>query len=393
MTNNNISFLSHTVNFRLAREQQDVDKCEGFVLNIFKVSFCSLGLWSHQAWNFIPRVLVFVICVYQAVYDFYVVLGCHGFDCSFLQNSTDSKKPSHHKDDRQIANAVYTIVSLAAVVSYVLFIVCFVVARRKDSALVAPCESLKHDLETPNVWCLYFAFVIITVLYLTSVAMFYAIIWKHQPRNSYFDILATGVGMQLLAQWTAITTCHVFAVSSFTLGTFAQDAYRLIQNDRNRTLDDVIRIHEDLCTVVFNTVSAYSMWFVVHWFTYGVGIVLSVIYISKELLSRNKYGTETINLVYLGLFFVCHLYLFLLPCLFAARITNSCTGIYENINCTTSDDWNEGHPFRDRDNIAWFISYAKDRRCGFKVGRITFNTSLAWLSFFFGLTGLLYHFF
>ena len=164
------------IQLRLGRDQQDDDKCKGFVLNIFKVSFCSLGLWSHQAWNFIPRVLVSAICVYQAVYDFYVVLGCHGFDCSFLQNSTDSKKPSHHKEDRQIANAVYTVVSLAAVVSYVLFIVCFVVARRKDSALVAPSESLKEDLETPNVWCLCFAFFIITVLYLTSVAMFYAII-------------------------------------------------------------------------------------------------------------------------------------------------------------------------------------------------------------------------
>ena len=74
------------IQLRLGRDQQDDDKCKGFVLNIFKVSFCSLGLWSHQAWNFIPRVLVSAICVYQAVYDFYVVLGCHGFDCSFLQN-------------------------------------------------------------------------------------------------------------------------------------------------------------------------------------------------------------------------------------------------------------------------------------------------------------------
>jgi len=204
--------------FRPGREQQNFDKCAGFVLNVFKVSFCSLGLWSHQAWNFVPRVLVIAICVYQAVYDFYVVLGCHGFDCSFLQNATDPKKPSHRKEDRQLANAVYTIVSLAAVLSYVLFIVSFIVARSKDSALVAPSESLKEDLETPNVWCLYFAFVIITVLYLTSVFMFYAIIWNSQPRNSYFNILASGVGMQLLAQWTAITTCHVFAVSSFTLG-------------------------------------------------------------------------------------------------------------------------------------------------------------------------------
>ncbi|KAL9983359.1 hypothetical protein ACROYT_G005518 [Oculina patagonica] len=206
-------------------------------------------------------------------------------------------------------------------------------------------------------------------------------------------VLATGVGAQLLAQWTAITTCHVFAVSSFTLGTVAQDAYRLIRDVQDGTLDDVIRIHEDLCTIVFNTVSAYSVWFVLHWFTYGVGVVLSVIYISKELLYRSKYGTHTINLVYLGLFFLCHLYLFLLPCMFAANITSNCTGVYEKINCTTSNDWNEGHPFRDRRNISLFISYAKDRRCGFKVGRITFNTSLAWLSIFFGLTGLLYHFF
>ena len=113
----------------------------------------------------------------------------------------------------------------------------------------------------------------------------------------------------------------------YTPGTFAQDAFRHIQNlEQNNTLDDVIDIYENLCTVVFNTVSAYSVWFVVHWFSYGAGVVLSVIYISKEFLERNKYGTRTLNLVYLGLFFVCHVYLFLLPCMFAARITNSCSG-------------------------------------------------------------------
>ena len=68
-------------------------------------------------------------------------------------------------------------------------------------------------------------------------------------------------------------------------------------------------------------------------------------------------------------------------------------GVYEKINRTTSADWSERHPFKDRHNIALFTSYAKDRQCGFKIGRITFNTSLAWLSFFFGLTGLLFHFF
>ena len=202
-------------NFRIGREEKDTDKFTGFALTVFKVCFCSLGLWGHQAWNYIPRVLVSAICVYQAVYDFYVVLGCRGFDCGFLQNSTD-KKP-HHKDDRKIANAVYTIASLAAVISYLLFIACFIVAKRKSSALVPPSESMVNDLDGKVVLWLFFAFLAITMFHLFSIAVFYAIIWR-QPRNSYFDILATGVGAQFFAHWTGITTCHVFAVSAFALG-------------------------------------------------------------------------------------------------------------------------------------------------------------------------------
>ena len=131
---------------RRNRQPQDVNGCYRCLLKIVKITFCTLGLWSHRAWNYIPRVLVGLICIYQAVYDFYVVLGCHGFDCSFLQNSTDSKKPSHHKDDRGVANAVYTIGSLAAVISYLFFIRCFIVAKQKNSAMVAPSDLLMEDL-------------------------------------------------------------------------------------------------------------------------------------------------------------------------------------------------------------------------------------------------------
>ena len=129
-------------------------------------------------------------------------------------------RPSHHKDDREIANALYTIVSVAAVISYFLFIGCFIATRRNTYvALITPSESLdanNNDLDKKNVHCLCFAFTVITTLFLCSVAVFYAIICS-QPRNSFFDILATGVGAQFFAQWTAITTCHVFAVSSFAL--------------------------------------------------------------------------------------------------------------------------------------------------------------------------------
>ena len=207
--------------FRSGRATLRRSKCDNLVMAIFKICFCSLGLWGHQLCNYIPRVLVGAIVVYQAVYDFYVVLGCPGFDCGFLQNSTDKNKTSHHKDDRKIANAVYTIFTVAAVISYFLFIGCFIATRRNTYvALITPSESLdanNNDLDKKNVCCLCFAFTVITTLFLCSVALFYAIIWKSQPRNSFFDTLATGVGAQFFAQWTAITTCHVFAVSSFAL--------------------------------------------------------------------------------------------------------------------------------------------------------------------------------
>lgn len=379
-----------TGSLRLGRELQEAGKLTKFVHCVFKFFFGSLGLWGNQAWNYIPRVAVSVICIYQAVYDFYVVVGCPGFDCGFLQNSTD-KNHSHHKDDRQIANTVYTIASVGAVLSYSLFICCFMRAKRKDCALVPPVDNMADDLHEKDAWklCLYFSF--ISAFYLCSVVVFYAIVWG-QKRGTFFDILTTGVAAQFFAQWTAITTCHVFAVSAYSLGTFAKDAHRQIQNLQNGTLDDIIRIHENLCTVVFNTVSVYKLWFVLHWTTYGADVILSVIYLSMEFHSRTKYDTPVLNLIYVCLFFVCHLYLFLVPCIFAARITSCCTSVYEKINFTTSADWDEGHPFQDRRVLALFISYAKDRQCGFKIGRIRFNTSLAWLSFFFGLTGLLYHF-
>ena len=109
-------------------------------------------------------------------------------------------------------------------------------------------------------------------------------------------------------------------------GTFSQDAFRLIQAVQNGTLNEIIRIHEDLCSVVFSTVSAYSVWFVLHWFTYGASVVLTVIYITEEVHGRTKYHTHTIEFVFLGLILVCVLYQFLFPCFCAARMTSNCTG-------------------------------------------------------------------
>lgn len=107
-----------------------------------------------------------------------------------------------------------------------------------------------------------------------------------------------------------------------------EDALRIIRGLQDGTLDDVIRIHEDLCTVVFSTVSAYSVWFVIHWFTYAAGVLLFIVWVSTEVeqLLRNGIGIPTVVLVYDGFILFCLVYLFLLPCVCAARITSGCAG-------------------------------------------------------------------
>ncbi|XP_078358409.1 uncharacterized protein LOC144643123 isoform X4 [Oculina patagonica] len=322
-----------------------------------------------------------------------IVLDCPIFDCNFYQrhNTTVYGIKVDGKDFSETVDVRETTFSLAALVSYLVMIGCFIAAKSKDSALAGPSALMMEDIPRKDAFLLFVAFVFITVTFLGASATISVMTTHGLVVNGWSVVFAAAV---ILSFWASINTCHVFAISSFACGSLAQNTIRRIQDVQNGTLDDIIKIHEDLCTVVFNTVSAYSVWFVVHWFTYGAGAVVAVIYISEESISRAKYHTHAMEFVFLGLLLVCVLYLFVFPCACAARITSNCAGIYEKINCTTSEDWPaQGHPFKDRRNISLFISYAKDRHCGFKVGRITFNTSLAWLSFFFGLTGLLYHFF
>lgn len=107
-------------------------------------------------------------------------------------------------------------------------------------------------------------------------------------------------------------------------GTLTEDTIRRIKNIQNGTLDGIIKIHEDLCTVVSNTASAYSVWFVLHWFTYGASVLFGAICIYTQLEGTKKtrekcVGDHAVLIVILT-------YLFLLPCVYAARITSRCAG-------------------------------------------------------------------
>lgn len=195
------------LHFRLGREPQQASRCTRFILSVFKVTFCSLGLWGHQAWNYIPRIAFSAISLFQTVLWLSEDIGCPGFDCSFNQHFNVTP----HKDDR-IGRTCYTIFSLAALLSYVVFIGCFLIARRKDSATVSPSESME-DIQRTDIVLLFLAFVFVMVSFSASLALYYI-----KPSTIHIKVEEVATAVAFVAHWASANTCHVFAVSSFALG-------------------------------------------------------------------------------------------------------------------------------------------------------------------------------
>ena len=86
--------------------------------------------------------------------------------------------------------------------------------------------------------------------------------------------------------------------------------------------------------------------------------------------------------------FVLNFSIFLVPCVYASRVTWKCNDLLSKVNNMSSGDWNEGHPFRERATVNQFIYYAERSKCGFKIGKVTFGSSGTWISVFLGLLGL-----
>lgn len=204
------------LHFRQGRQSQNAGRrsvCSGLILPVFKVFFCSLGLWGHRKWNYIPRVLFVVICITQAGYQISFDCRCPYFD--FYQKVINQK---YHKDTNEILQTTemcFTIFSLAAVLSYSIFLGCLIASRRQDSALVSPSISMAEVVDSMEVVLLFFAFIVIMASFLSGIILLFN--FESLTRNVIQDkyIVAPTV---VLTHWASFYTCHVFAISSLTFG-------------------------------------------------------------------------------------------------------------------------------------------------------------------------------
>lgn len=199
--------------FRHGRQPQLASRCSGFVLSVFKITFSSLGLWGHQAWNYIPRFVLSAIAIFQAVYWLSKDMGCPSFQCDFYRHYNET--PDKHD---AIQRTCFTIFSLAALLSYAVLIGYFNLATRKDSALLSPSESMMADIQRKDIFLLFLAFVFITMSSTSSLTLWYMQSPKPSSFVKLFKFEATAVAAQYVAHWASVNTCHVFAISSFALG-------------------------------------------------------------------------------------------------------------------------------------------------------------------------------
>ena len=168
-------------------------------------------------------------------------------------------------------------------------------------------------------------------------------------------------------------TGFLFAMVTCSLINKVDKCYHDIQVHNEGNIDDVIDLHQNMCDHVFNTCRAL----VSHWIFFGLSTA-GTIFPTVLDFKNNSY-----------LFFPAFklLYLFLMACFYAARLTAKCQDVLREFNFIRARDLGLTHPLRNRGtlNQKYFLFYVLQARCDFRVLSFNFGESFAWMSLVWGI--------
>lgn len=192
------------------------------------------------------------------------------------------------------------------------------------------------------------------------------------------------------AMWLYIgIPCWIFAVITYALESLIDTCYDEIDDMANGTLEDVIAMYRQLCQYIFDTVKALRYWFVLHWISFGTCLIFDVAIGFKAVEHNLEQRENTVLFWVFSLAFVgVVLQPFLYPSTRAASLTSSSADMLDRLNFVEQRDWRDDHPLRRRRDMNDFLIFANQIKCGFRIGRLTFNNGLAWLSAFFAIFSL-----
>lgn len=200
------------------------------------------------------------------------------------------------------------------------------------------------------------------------------------PNVNYVSISLT-----IIPRWAILTSCWIFSLITNAMEDCVTSCHAEIRTATNSSLDDVIRIHKRLCKQISCTSDSLKLWFVIHWFMLAI---TAVVYVAGMVDFFQKNAKEWYDLYQVALVSVVYLYAFVYPSYCAASVTARCNQMLKELNMTSDDDWDTGHPFHSRAKLALFIQYALYTDCGFRAGGVTFGSNFAWFSTLVAMCGL-----
>jgi len=324
--------------------------------------------------------IILLICWYQVVYILARTFDCPNFNCS--SNSTKVIDST-----LRMEYATYSASAVGSALSYTFMVSSLMNIYSSKCNGISPYVGLK-DMSNSKAKVILAAFIISIIVFISYVCMYVYIIYSQFFSFSKMPLYIISETCDFIAQWVGTVSIYTFACSSFAIGSFASDTLRRIHLCTGN-FDSIVRIHKELRLIVGDTTSSYAVWFLLHWLTYGIVVVCGFVVIALYKFGQDDFLTK----MYFGTFFGLHVFHFILPCVCGAYVTTVCANIISKVNNTTSDDWCEGHLFKNRKELNMFVAYCMVSPICFKIGRITFSSTLAWCSFIFGSFGLLFHFF
>ena len=208
----------------------------------------------------------------------------------------------------------------------------------------------------------------------------------------WFNLTSTGppvnyvvISLGIIPRWATLTSCWIFSLMTNAMKDCVTSCHAEIRNATNNSLDDIIRIHKRLCKQIFCISEALKPWFVIHWFLLAI---TAVIYVPLIIDFFHNNSNEWYVLYEDAYYTVSYLYIFVYPSYCAASVTARCNKMLKELNMTSDEDWDTGHPFHNRAQLALFIQYAQYTDCGFRAGEVTFGSTFAWFSTLIAMCGI-----
>lgn len=354
-----------------------------------KASAYAVGFWNpSKGFRGIMAAIVLLLDVYYLFEAVYYAFVCGHFDTPLdpwmcvnvsTTNSSCTSKATLPEllHGVELINILYLVSCFAVLMSNAAFVWCMWNLKRRSDHCVTLDQS--YSAAGRSLWVT----LNLTMLIFGS-CLVIKVLWFNLTINAPL-VNDVSVSLSIIPRWSILTSCWMFSVITNAMKDCVTSCHAEIRITTKSSLNDVIRIHKRLCKQISCTSESLKPWFVIHWFVLAI---TTVIYVADMVDFFQQNASEWYDLYQDALVSVVYLYAFVYPSYCAASVTARCNQMLKELNMTSDEDWDTGHPFHSRAQLALFVQCAQYTECGFQAGGVTFGSNLAWFSTLVAMCGL-----